>query len=325
MAQPGTAGAIILDRLRDRIVSGIYLGVWRPGDRLPSIRDIARAESVDRKTAAAAYRRLADEALVDVRPRSGVYVRDFGIPRVVGTINRIRERWLEQTYASARELGLNTGDILRLISSVKHLENIRVPVLECNWPQAASIAAELHSRLDIHAVPYLFEDVRPGDPLPGEAPILVGTPYHRSELRRIARHGREIVEVTAPANLFRQLCDCVARTHTVVVFPDQVVLEKIRGAYHRTARAHEPPVSAWVIVSDYDDPGDAVRGAATAFLWPGTPEWFEDALASMDIRIVRPHRVVSSRSLERVQSALLAAAVKATAVDEQSRDKVYAA
>ena len=48
MAREQVAGAIILDRLRERIVSGIYFGLWRPGERLPSIREIAEAEGVDR-------------------------------------------------------------------------------------------------------------------------------------------------------------------------------------------------------------------------------------------------------------------------------------
>jgi DNA-binding transcriptional regulator YhcF (GntR family) len=72
-AQPG---AVILDQLRDRIVTGLYFGNWQPGERLPSIRDIADAESVDRKTAAAAYHRLEEEGLVEVKARSGVFLRD---------------------------------------------------------------------------------------------------------------------------------------------------------------------------------------------------------------------------------------------------------
>ena len=64
-------GAVIIDQLRDRIVTGLYFGNWQPGERLPSIRDIADAESVDRKTAAAAYHRLAQEGLVEVKARSG--------------------------------------------------------------------------------------------------------------------------------------------------------------------------------------------------------------------------------------------------------------
>ena len=65
VAREHIAGAIILDRLRERIVSGIYFGLWRPGERLPSIREIADAEGVDRKTAAAAYRRLEREMFLE--------------------------------------------------------------------------------------------------------------------------------------------------------------------------------------------------------------------------------------------------------------------
>ena len=56
LARQQAAGSMIVDQLRDRIVSGLYLGRWAPGERLPSIRDVADAENVDRKTAAAGRR-----------------------------------------------------------------------------------------------------------------------------------------------------------------------------------------------------------------------------------------------------------------------------
>src|SRR5512147_1146772 len=86
MGREQVAGAIILDRLRERMVSGRFLGHWRPGDRLPSIREIAEAENVDRKTAAAAYRRLEEEGLVRVRARSGVYLSSPNAPHAPGPL-----------------------------------------------------------------------------------------------------------------------------------------------------------------------------------------------------------------------------------------------
>src|SRR5690606_4633420 len=98
MAREQVAGAIILGKLRERIISGLYLGYWRPGERLPSIREIAEAEHVDRKTAAAAYRRLQEEGLVRVRARSGVYLWAPLLPDPPGPLDRLHRQWLEHTY-----------------------------------------------------------------------------------------------------------------------------------------------------------------------------------------------------------------------------------
>ena len=62
------------DKLRDRILSALHLGLLQPGDRLPSIRALWREMGVDHRVVAQAYRILEDEGLVEVRGRSGVYL-----------------------------------------------------------------------------------------------------------------------------------------------------------------------------------------------------------------------------------------------------------
>lgn len=64
----------IADRLRERILAGVYAGRLDPGDRLPSIRELSDQLEADHRTVANAYRELAGQGLVEIRPRSGVYV-----------------------------------------------------------------------------------------------------------------------------------------------------------------------------------------------------------------------------------------------------------
>lgn len=57
--------------LQHRIDTGLYL----PGQRLPSIREMSREHEVSIATVQEAYRRLEDLGLTEARPKSGYYVR----------------------------------------------------------------------------------------------------------------------------------------------------------------------------------------------------------------------------------------------------------
>lgn len=50
-------------------------GTWQPGDRLPSVRQMAELRRVSVTTVLEAYRRLEDWGLITARPQSGYYVQ----------------------------------------------------------------------------------------------------------------------------------------------------------------------------------------------------------------------------------------------------------
>ncbi len=69
--------------------------VFRPGDRLPSIRALARTRGVSPFTVVAAYDRLADRGLVEARAGSGVYVRPRAAPAPAARVqSNIDLAWL---------------------------------------------------------------------------------------------------------------------------------------------------------------------------------------------------------------------------------------
>ncbi|HET9985226.1 MAG TPA: GntR family transcriptional regulator [Longimicrobiales bacterium] len=307
MAREQVAGAIILDRLRERMVSGRFLGHWRPGDRLPSIREIAEAESVDRKTAAAAYRRLEEEGLVRVRARSGVYLSPPGGAQPVGPLERLYRRWLENTYDGAAALGLDTRSILRLVTAMAEVERMRLPVVECDWPQAEAVAVELRERLGVRATPCVLEELHPSDPLLLEAPLLVTTPYHAAELALLSPN-RLIVETTLAPDLVRQLARRAAQGPVTILAPHGNVVAKIRRALlHCGIEADDSRVRIFG-VADRSDVAEATRFARSLFLWPGTPRWVEEALPP-SAEPFRPKQAVSQESVTRLRAALLDAAI----------------
>ena len=61
-------------RLAQQISEQIALGVWQPGDRLPSVRRTCEARGVSASTVFQAYYLLEARGLVRARERSGYYV-----------------------------------------------------------------------------------------------------------------------------------------------------------------------------------------------------------------------------------------------------------
>src|SRR2546423_1430097 len=68
--------------LREQLVRQIMLGVvsddLKPGQRLPSTRELARRFRIHSNTVSAAYRDLERAGWLEVRKGSGVYVRQLG-------------------------------------------------------------------------------------------------------------------------------------------------------------------------------------------------------------------------------------------------------
>ena len=65
----------LYQQLADELASSIRSGVLRPGDRLPSVRDLRRQRGVSPSTIFQAYAQLESQGLVEARVRSGHFVR----------------------------------------------------------------------------------------------------------------------------------------------------------------------------------------------------------------------------------------------------------
>lgn len=74
---PGLRSSLT-DQLTDGIRSAIRTGRYRPGCRLPGTRAIAKELGISVRAPTEAFRRLADEGVLEVRTKSGAVVRERG-------------------------------------------------------------------------------------------------------------------------------------------------------------------------------------------------------------------------------------------------------
>jgi DNA-binding transcriptional regulator YhcF (GntR family) len=307
VAREQIAGAIILDRLRERIVSGIYFGLWRPGERLPSIREIADAEGVDRKTAAAAYRRLEREGLVRVHPRSGVYLRAQRAPEAATPLEKLYRRWLENTYARASALGLRTNTILHLVTAVADIERLRIPVVEQDWPQAETIAAELRDRAGVNAAAMPMSGLSRDDSQWQDAPFVVTTPYCRGAVLAVDTT-KPIVEATLSQDTVRELREKIHEGDLAIVVANDSVATKLRPFILRGHHFGNGGSRLSIVTAgDPSQLSNDTQNARNVFLWPGTPAWVEGAVTNG--APVRSLNCISEETLTRVRAAILDAAI----------------
>lgn len=65
----------LYQRVARRIEEQIQKGIYRPGERVPSVRRLSEQQKVSVATVIEAYRLLEDDGLLEARPQSGYYVR----------------------------------------------------------------------------------------------------------------------------------------------------------------------------------------------------------------------------------------------------------
>ena len=105
--------APIYRQLKDRVVAMMLDGVLKPGDALPSVRQVAAEYQLNPITVSRAYQELADEQLVEKRRGLGMYVTEGANTRLMASE---RERFLREEWPLVLEriqrLGLDIQDLL---------------------------------------------------------------------------------------------------------------------------------------------------------------------------------------------------------------------
>lgn len=108
-------GAPIYRQLKERVVAMLLDGVLKPGDALPSVRQVAAEYQLNPITVSRAYQELADESLVEKRRGLGMYVIEGASEKLLASE---RERFLREEWPLVLEriqrLGLSPEELLRM-------------------------------------------------------------------------------------------------------------------------------------------------------------------------------------------------------------------
>jgi len=101
-------------QLKERVVGMMLDGLLKPGDALPSVRQVAADYQLNPITVSRAYQELVDETLVEKRRGLGMYVTEGAVDKLLSTERErfIREEW-PAMVERIRRLGLDLEQLLR--------------------------------------------------------------------------------------------------------------------------------------------------------------------------------------------------------------------
>src|SRR5690606_10175178 len=111
-------GAPIYRQLKERVVAMMLDGLLKPGEALPSVRQVAAEYRLNPITVSRAYQELADEGLVEKRRGLGMFVTEEASRKL---LTSERERFLTEEWPAVAEriqrLGLSARDLLNSLGN----------------------------------------------------------------------------------------------------------------------------------------------------------------------------------------------------------------
>ncbi len=114
-------GLAIYDQVVRQIKFGVAQGLIRSGERVPSVRELARQLTINPNTVARAYRLLQDEAILEAVRGLGLQVTPQAEQKCRADRQDLIRIRLREALAEAQRSGLSRDEIERLVA-----EEIRV-------------------------------------------------------------------------------------------------------------------------------------------------------------------------------------------------------
>jgi DNA-binding transcriptional regulator YhcF (GntR family) len=253
VSDDGTAAGLLhapglYDWLRRRLLSALHLGHLRPGDRLPSIRELKQRFELSHHAAVQLYERLAAEGLVEKRERSGIYVAD-PVPRGCEPLAETGS-WVAALLAEACEHHIRVPMLPELIRRWTSAVRVRCACIESDEDHRHALCREFSWQFGAECTPVPVEALdlaRDGVPLRAEAlpeavrkaDVLISTTFHAPSLRPLsAALGKPLVTAIAEPQVVSTIAGALRSAPVTLVCADARFGERMAMLREGSAKAH---------------------------------------------------------------------------------------
>ncbi|MGI8618391.1 MAG: GntR family transcriptional regulator [Gemmatimonadaceae bacterium] len=285
--------------LRDRIQDAIEMGAMNSGDRLPGTRKLAAELQVDPRLVASAFRRLQQEGLVELRPRSGVYVAKVSEdPSIQRALPRA---WATEVVAQAVERGMPAHRISEAVAALTETHKVRAAVVAATSDQAVGMVRELQDDYGIAAAAVFPEQLATEKPptVLLRAKLLVTTRDMQVVVRRLATElGKPVVVVQVRPDLFSEDWVAFMNGPVYVIVADP----RFRGMLRRVMKSLPGSANVTILLAGSDEVSLVPRDARTYVTEAARRMLGREALPG---RIIRPRRVFSTQTVRDVVEFLI--------------------
>jgi len=225
----GTSSEQIVELLRERIIDQIRMGTLEYGDRLASARELSVELAVDPRTILAAYHVLAEEDLVELRRRSGVYVA--ARPGPTRALLAPPVRWLVDTLADGITRDIPVRSLADRFEEATGTVPTRAVIVECNRDQIHSMCRELREDYGLSAEGIELGSFDPDGELPAaltKADLIVSAAHGEIIRPLAARLGKPAIVISVRSDLVQRTTRLLARGPVYFVVTDARFAEKLR-------------------------------------------------------------------------------------------------
>ncbi len=294
-------GVPLHDQLLAQLELKILGGAIAPGQRLPSVRVLARRLGLHANTVSSAYRELERAGHVELRRGAGVYVRS-GAPASLDEARGLDEM-VRLALSAAFKKGHSGGEIRAAVERwLRAAAPERVVVVDPRRETLDLVAHEIRSTLGVPASGCTLEELE-REPGTAAGALLLALPYHSAKVARAAPGAPlETIHVEASAEEQKAVVALPAGATMLVVSCSPILLQ-LAAAFAGGLRGDEVLVETRLLA----------RRAEWRRLVPVADVVFADVLAAPAVRELRPRRLRELRllgpdDLARVRRALSMAA-----------------
>jgi GntR family transcriptional regulator len=110
-----SSGMPIIRQIADQIRRHCASGTLCPGDRLPSVRQLAKDLAVNQNTVLRVYEKLTAEGLLERRQGDGTYVADSLPPGRLKAQRELLQQEVQRLAQRAVDLGISPDQVQKLL------------------------------------------------------------------------------------------------------------------------------------------------------------------------------------------------------------------
>lgn len=218
------------EQIKGQLLSAIYCGKVKAGDRLPSIRELSESLDVNYKTVRKAYLALARENYLEIVQGSGAFLKErSGGDNYEQMRRRAIFKLLGEVSEKARNLGLSPERFVRLLDSYatgNNLRRLRLAVID-HEEEAFIFSRELKMRLQADVTPLLLTQIQSEGRIEqvAESDYLLTTSWHLEEVGKLAQlYHKKVVEIKPSHEIYAEILNEARHRNIAIVIQDERTL-----------------------------------------------------------------------------------------------------
>ncbi len=226
----------IVSELRQRILSGLTLGILREGQKLPSVRATSEEFNVDPRVILWVNQKLEASGVIERRDRSGVYVARH---RALKTDFAPEQAdWVADVVLAGLKRGLPAASLGERLTEIFAVRPMRAVVLDCNDDQLWSLTDELKRDYGFRVMSMDLDLLSVNRRMLDQArncDVVVTTSFHEDKVRPVAKELElPLLTVTMCTDLFAEVHRLLRHKEVFFVVADKRMARKLHLIFKGT-------------------------------------------------------------------------------------------